>query len=78
MVEMEMERLTRKDFDTLSLEELAKRTGLEPPGEGASAEEVEAYRDKAYESYMLDKENRDEWGTATQATEPPKHGKPKL
>jgi hypothetical protein len=78
MTDMEMERLTRKDFDDLPLEELAKRTGLEPPSEGASAEEVEAYRDKAYESYMLDKENRDEWGTATQATPPPKHGKPRF
>lgn len=60
-------QLTQKDFLTLPLEELAARTGLTPPS-GASEEQVSAWREKAYEDYRLDLENRAEWGTAAQGT----------
>jgi len=66
------ERLTREDFRTLPLGELAARTGLTLPSELSS--EQEAYwREKAYEDYVLDLENRSEWGTAAQATKPPEN-----
>lgn len=66
------ERLTREDFRTLPLDELAARTGLTLPRELSS--EQEAYwREKAFEDYALDLENRSEWGNATQATKPPEN-----
>jgi hypothetical protein len=65
-----VEQLTRRDFDRLTLGEIAERTGLDAPSD-PSAAEAEAYRERAYRSYRLDITRRDEWGTATQATEPP-------
>jgi hypothetical protein len=65
------ERLTRADFERLPIERLAGITGLTPPPDGASADDVAAWREKAFRSYELDLENRAEWGTATQTTEPP-------
>lgn len=64
-----MEQLTKHDFERMSLVEIARRTGLDAP-ERPTAEEAEAYRERAYRSYRLDIARRDEWGTAAQATEP--------
>lgn len=64
------ERLTREDFRTLPLDELATRTGLPLPRE-LSPEQEASWREKAFDDYALELENRSEWGTATQATKPP-------
>lgn len=72
-----MEQLSREDFERMTLEEIHRRSGLEPP-ERPTAEEARAYREKAYRSYQLDIARRDEWGTAAQATEPPSGGDPEL
>ncbi len=66
------ERLTREDFRTLPLGELAARTGLTLPRD-ASAEQEAYWREKAFEDYVLDLENRSEWGNAAQATKPPEN-----
>lgn len=58
-------RLTRDDFLHLPVEQLAARTGLTPPT-GGSEQEIRSWREKAWEDYRLDIENRDEWGTARQ------------
>ena len=70
-----MEQLSFEDFQRMTLEEIHHRTGLEPP-EDRSEAAIRAYRDKAYRSYRLDVARRDEWGTATQATEPPSDDEP--
>lgn len=71
------EELTHADFRTLPIEYLAKRTGLEPPAGDSPAEE-RAWREKAWQNHVKDLEHRDEWGTAAQATEPPKGEDPEL
>ena len=68
--------LTHEDFKTLPVEELAERTGLTPP-DGSAAEES-TWREKAWQDHVKDLEHRDEWGTATQATKPPKGEDPNL
>lgn len=73
----ELEQLSREDFRRRPLQEIAHRAGLEAPTDPTPAEE-KAFRERAYESYALDLENRDEWGTATQATEPPAGEEPEL
>ena len=65
------ERLTREDFEQLPVERLAGITGLTPPPADATEDDVAAWREKAFHGYELDLENRAEWGTAAQATEPP-------
>lgn len=67
--------LTRQDFMTRPIEELADRTGLTPPESG---EDEGAWREKAWENHAQDLANRDEWGTATQVTEPPEGEDPNL
>ena len=74
---IELEQLTQRDFHELPLETLQTRTGLEAPVDPSPAEE-EAYRTKAWNSYRVDIENRDEWGTATQATAVPRSDQPDL
>ncbi len=61
------EQLTLHDFQTLPLARLAAVTGLTPPASPTPEEEA-AWREKAYEDYELDLENRAEWGTAAQGT----------
>lgn len=70
-----MEQLTKRDFRELALETLEARTGLAAPAD-PTPEEEEAYREKAWRSYRTDIENRDEWGTATQATKVPEGEEP--
>lgn len=55
-----MSKLSHEDFFALSLEEIEGRTGLEAP-QGADEAEVQAYRERAWESYKLDVANREEW-----------------
>ncbi len=64
------EQLTVHDFETLPLARLAAVTGLTPPA-SPTAEQERAWREKAYQDYELDLENRAEWGTAAQGTELP-------
>lgn len=73
----ELEQLDHDDFRERPLAELAGRTGLTPPDDPGPDEE-EAWREKAWRSYRTDIENRDEWGTAMQATEPPRGEEPEL
>ncbi len=54
-----MDRISREDFFELPLDDIAARSGLELP---EAESELEAYREKAWESYKLDIANRDEWG----------------
>ena len=69
--------LTHEDFKTMPIEDLADRTGLKPP-KGDSPAEEHAWREKAWQGHVKDLEHRDEWGTATQATEPPTGDDPNL
>lgn len=69
--------LSHDDFMNLPLGRLADRIGLTPPAD-ASAEEERAWREKAWQDHVQDVQNRDEWGTATQATEPPTGEDPNL
>lgn len=73
----DVEQLSQSDFQRLPLDVLARRTGLQPPRDPTPEEEA-AFREKAWNSYATDVENRDEWGTATQATEPPQGEEPEL
>lgn len=68
--EPKLEQLTQRDFQELALDELELRTGLPAPRD-PSPEEEARYREKAWQGYKMDIENRDEWGTATQATPVP-------
>ena len=72
-----MEQLTQRDFRELSLDRIEARTGLEAP-ENPSPDEEATYREKAWNSYRLDIENRDEWGTATESTPAPQGEEPEL
>ena len=72
-----MEQLTKRDFRELSLDRIEARTGLKAP-QDPSPEEEEAYRNKAWNSYKIDIENRDEWGTAAESTKVPKGEEPEL
>ena len=56
---------THEEFMALDLRTIAAMTGMEPEGTLDAAGEQE-YRQKAWESYELDIEHRDEWGTARQ------------
>ncbi len=71
MDERTHEDLTHEDFEAMTLAEIERLTGVPVPGQGADPDSLSAYRERAYRSYMLDRENRAEWGTAAQATEPP-------
>ena len=75
--DLPMEQLTQRDFHELSLDRIAARTGLEAPDDPTPEEEA-AYREKAWNSYRIDIENRDEWGTATESTKPPFGEEPEL
>lgn len=63
--------LTRDDFETMAVERIERLTGIPAPGSEAGSDALRAYRHEAYRSYMLDRGNAAEWGTATQATDPP-------
>ena len=67
-----MEQLTHEEFLALSPEEMQKRTGIQAP-ENSSEEELEDYKEKAWNSYKQDIKTRDQWGTADQST-PLLHG----
>lgn len=54
---------TEGDFHTMTLEEIQGLTGLEPPAD-AGPEDERRYRERAYESYMLDVAHAHQWGTA--------------
>lgn len=69
---------THADFMDLPIERLAERVGLTPPPSGATPEEEKEWREKAWQNHVQDLQNRDEWGTATQATEPPTGDDPNL
>ncbi|MEX2541141.1 MAG: universal stress protein [Trueperaceae bacterium] len=66
------DQYTHTEFEELDLETIADITGLQPPAALDAATEA-AYRRKAWQSYKLDIEHRDEWGTARQNTPLP-HG----
>jgi hypothetical protein len=72
-----VQQLSYEDFGRMTLEEIHRRTGIRPPDDRTD-EAIRAYRAKAYRSYRLDVARRDEWGTATQATEPPDDEDPEL
>lgn len=72
-----LEQLARSDFQRLPLNEIARRTGLQVPRDPTPEEEA-AFRERAWNSYAQDVANRDEWGTATQVTEPPQGEEPEL
>jgi len=64
-----MKELSREEFFALSPQEIEEMTGVEAP-EGD--EGLEAYKEKAWESYKLDVRYRDEWGgTEGESTKPP-------
>lgn len=63
---------TRSEFMRLELARISDLTGLEPPTQRTREAEAE-YREKAWKSYEIDIEHRDEWGTARQDTALP-HG----
>ena len=67
-----MKQLTHEEFLDLSPQEMQERTGIDAPKD-ASGEELEAYKQKAWESYKQDIATRDQWGTADQDNELP-HG----
>ena len=69
--------LTHEDFQTMPIEDLADRTGLKPPADDSAATERD-WREMAWKSHVQDIAERDEWGTATQATDPPKGEDPNL
>jgi hypothetical protein len=58
--------LTHEDFEELPLVKVAELTGLDAPEDTSDAAAVEEFRQQAWESYQLDVQNRDEWGTARQ------------
>lgn len=60
-----MEQLTHEEFLALSPKEMEERTGIAAP-ENASDEALEDYKQKAWESYKVDIQTRDQWGTADQ------------
>ncbi len=72
-----MEQLTHEEFLALSPEEMQGRTGIKAP-ENASEEELEAYKQKAWESYKVDIQTRDQWGTADQSTPLPHGEEPEI
>jgi hypothetical protein len=59
-------RLSHEDFTQLSLAKVAELTGLEAPADEGDAAAVADFRERAWESYQVDVQNRDEWGTARQ------------
>lgn len=65
------QQYTQSEFEKLELETVADLTGLQPPASMDAAAEAE-YRRKAWQSYKLDIEHRDEWGTARQKTALPR------
>lgn len=72
-----MEQLTERDFRELPLDTIEKRTGMPVPPD-PTPEQERTYRAKAWRSYQVDIENRDEWGTATQATPAPEGEEPEV
>ena len=54
---------SQDEFKALPTESLEKLTGLTPPED---SEELDDYREKAWQSYKLDLENKAQWGTARQ------------
>jgi nucleotide-binding universal stress UspA family protein len=62
---------TRTEFDNLPLAQVAEITGMDPPLDPAEEQEAD-FRERAWKSYRLDIEHRDEWGTARQSTPLPK------
>lgn len=71
------EDLSHDDFMSLPIERLARRTGRTAPAR-MSDEEERDWREQAWRNHVQDLQNRDEWGTAAQATEPPKGDDPNL
>ena len=71
----EVQVLSRPTFWALPLGRLETLTGLAAP-EDTSAEAVNAYREKAWNSYALDLENKMEYGTARQVGDLPAATRP--
>jgi nucleotide-binding universal stress UspA family protein len=65
------DQLTRTEFDALPMERVAELSGLDAPPNPSRNEEAD-FRERAWKSYKLDIEHRDEWGTARQNTPLPK------
>ena len=61
---------TKEDFWNLPIKEIEDITGLTAPDDNSN-ETLESFREKAWESYRVDIENKMEWGTARQGTELP-------
>ena len=72
-----MKQLTHEEFLDLSPQEMQERTGIDAP-EGASEEDLETYKQKAWESYKQDIATRDQWGTADQSTPLPHGEEPEI
>ena len=72
-----MKQLTHEEFLALSLSEMQERTGIAAP-ENASGEDLEAYKQKAWESYKVDIATRDQWGTADQDNALPQGDEPEV
>ena len=72
-----MEQLTHEEFLALSPEEMQGRTGIEAP-ENPSEEELEDYKQKAWESYKVDIATRDQWGTADEDNPLPRGDEPEV
>ena len=66
------DQYTKEEFEALSLQELSDITGLDLPREMDAQAEAK-FRAKAWDSYRIDIEHRDEWGTARQNSPLP-HG----
>lgn len=58
-------RYSRRDFETMSIEELEKITGINPPS-NSDPESVAQFRERAWRSWQLDWRNEHEYGTARQ------------
>lgn len=59
------QRYSRHDFETLSVEELEKITGVNPPSSD-DPEAIARFRERAWRSWQQDWQNEHEYGTARQ------------
>jgi len=63
-------RYSREEFQEMSLENLARITGLDIP-EKDDPDTVSRYREAAWKSWQQDWQNKHEWGTARQGKNGP-------
>ncbi|HLR47205.1 MAG TPA: hypothetical protein VK092_08590 [Deinococcales bacterium] len=63
-------RYSRAEFQEMSLDNLARITGLDVP-EDDDPDTVSRYREAAWKSWQQDWQNKHEWGTARQGKNGP-------